>query len=58
MNRNIVEYMVARAYTIDSLVSEVDSFINRGWQPIGGIDTLMYSEDDVFFYQSMVKYED
>ena len=58
MNRNIVEYMVARAYTIDSLVSEVDSFINQGWQPIGGIDTLMYSEDDVFFYQSMVKYED
>lgn len=53
MNRKVIEYKVASAVLVGSLQDYVQSLIDLGWHPIGGICV-----NDPIFYQAMIKYEE
>lgn len=55
--RKIVEYTVLTGWYLD-MPEIVKGYMNKGWQPLGGITAYMNSAYETFCMQAMVKYEE
>ena len=56
--RKIVEYVVIVKSTPERLDVSVNIQLLNGWQPLGGVSTLVKPNTDIFFIQALVKYEE
>ena len=56
--RKIVEYVVIVKSTPERLNDSVNMQLLNGWQPLGGVSTLVKPNTDIFFIQALVKYEE
>ena len=60
--KEIIEYKVIRAESHDGLDRLVNTLIEEGWQPTGGMSVTMERLDNEltypYFYQSLVLYRD
>ena len=57
--RKIVEYVVVvKSTTPERLEDTVNINILNGWQPLGGVSTLVKPNSDIYFIQALVKYEE
>ena len=56
--RKIVEYVVL----VKSMAERLDDLVNiqllNDWQPLGGVSTLVKPNNDIYFIQALVKYEE
>ena len=55
--RKIVEYFVLVESTAERLDDSVNMQLMKGWQPLGGVSTLV-EPNIVYFVQALVKYEE
>ena len=56
--RKIVEYIVIVKSTPERLDDTVNMQLMNGWQPLGGVSTLIKPNNGVYFIQALVKYEE
>ena len=56
--RKIVEYVVLVKSTAERLDVSVNMQLLNGWQPLGGVSTLVKPNSDIYFVQALVKYEE
>ena len=57
--RKIVEYVVVvKSTTPERLEHTVNTNLLNGWQPLGGVSTLVKPNSDIYFVQALVKYEE
>ena len=56
--RKIVEYVVVVKSTPERLDDTVNMQLMNGWQPLGGVSTLVKPNNDIYFIQALVKYEE
>ena len=56
--RKIVEYVVLVKSTAGRLDDSVNMQLMNGWQPLGGVSTLVKPNSDIYFVQALVKYEE
>ena len=56
--RKIVEYVVLVKSTAERLDDSVNMQLLNGWQPLGGVSTLVKPNSDIYFVQALVKYEE
>ena len=56
--RKIVKYVVLERSTPESLVDLVNIKLLGDWQPLGGVSTLVKPNNDIYFIQALVKYEE
>ena len=56
--RKIVEYVVLVKSTSERLEDLVNTQLMNGWQPLGGVSTLVKPNSDIYFIQALVKYEE
>ena len=56
--RKIVEYVVIVKSTPERLDDTVNMQLMNGWQPLGGVSTLVKPNNDIYFVQALVKYEE
>ena len=56
--RKIVEYVVVVKSTPERLDDLVNMKLMNGWQPLGGVSTLVKPNNDIYFIQALVKYEE
>ena len=56
--RKIVEYVVIVKSTPERLDDTVNMQLMNGWQPLGGVSTLIKPNNGVYFIQALVKYEE
>lgn len=55
-----IEYTIVSSTTIGSLIPQVQTRINNGWKPQGGIaitvgESTSFGAPDTTFYQAMIK---
>ena len=56
--RKIVDYVVLVKSTAERLDDSVNVQLLNGWQPLGGVSTLVKPNSDIYFVQALVKYEE
>lgn len=59
--KKIIDYMIVQGEEAHELVDRVNSYIQQGWQPIGGVSYATYEQGRGGYTtraQAMVKYED
>ena len=56
--RKIVEYVVVVKSTPERLDNLVNIKLLDDWQPLGGVSTLVKPNNDIYFIQALVKYEE
>ena len=56
--RKIVEYVVIIKSTAERLEELVNIKLMDDWQPLGGVSTLVQSDNRIYFTQALVKYEE
>ena len=56
--RKIVEYVVIVKSTPERLEDLVNMKLLDDWQPLGGVSTLVKPNEDIYFVQALVKYEE
>ena len=56
--RKIVEYVVIVKSTPERLEDLVNMKLLDDWQPLGGVSTLVKLNEDIYFVQALVKYEE
>ena len=56
--RKIVEYVVIVKSTAERLEDSVNMQLLNDWQPLGGVSTLIKPNNDIYFIQALVKYEE
>ena len=56
--RKIVEYIVVVKSTPERLTDLVNMKLMDDWQPLGRVSTLVKPNTDIFFIQTLVKYEE
>ena len=56
--RKIVEYVVLIKSTSERLEDTVNMKLMNDWQPLGGVSTLVKPNNDIYFVQALVKYEE
>ena len=56
--RKIVEYVVLVKSTPERLEDLVNMKLLDDWQPLGGVSTLVKLNEDIYFVQALVKYEE
>ena len=56
--RKIVEYIVVVKSTPERLTDLVNTKLMDDWQPLGGVSTLVKPNNDIYFIQALVKYEE
>ena len=56
--RKIVKYIVLGRSISENLVDLVNIKLLDGWQPLGGVSTLVKPNSDIYFVQALVKYEE
>ena len=56
--RKIVEYVVVVKSTPERLDDTVNINLLNDWQPLGGVSTLVKPNNDIYFIQALVKYEE
>ena len=56
--RKIVEYVVLVKSTPERLDDLVNMKLLKDWQPLGGVSTLVKPNEDIYFIQALVKYEE
>lgn len=56
--RKIVEYVVLVRSTPERLDDSVNMQLLNGWQPLGGVSTLIRPNIGIFYIQALVKYEE
>ena len=56
--RKIIEYVVIVKSTPERLDDLVNMQLLNDWQPLGGVSTLVKPNNDVYFIQALVKYEE
>ena len=56
--RKIVEYVVIVKSTPERLDDTVNMQLLNDWQPLGGVSTLVKPNNDIYFVQALVKYEE
>ena len=56
--RKIVEYVVIVKSTPERLDDSVNMQLLNGWQPLGGVSTLVKPNSDIYYVQALVKYEE
>ena len=56
--RKIVEYVVLVKSTPERLDDLVNMKLLNNWQPLGGVSTLVKPNNDIYFIQALVKYEE
>ena len=56
--RKIVEYVVLVKSTAERLDDSVNMQLLNGWQPLGGVSTLVKPNNGTYFIQALVKYEE
>lgn len=54
----IKDYVVVDSHYLDCFHEEIKSKLENGWQPLGGIAVTVDKDQDYFYFQAMVKYED
>lgn len=51
-----MKYAVIESESLPELISEVNEYIKRGWEPLGGISVIHEPiGDNYFHYQSIIK---
>lgn len=56
--RKIIEYVVIVKSTPERLDDTVNMQLLNDWQPLGGVSTLVKPNNDIYFIQALVKYEE
>ena len=56
--RKIVEYVVLVKSTPERLDDSVNMQLLNDWQPLVGVSTLVKPNNDIYFVQALVKYEE
>ena len=56
--RKIIEYVVIVKSTPERLNDLVNTRLLNDWQPLGGVSTLVKPNNDIYFIQALVKYEE
>ena len=56
--RKIVEYVVVVKSTPERLDDLVNMQLLNDWQPLGGVSTLVKPNNDIYYIQALVKYEE
>ena len=56
--RKIVEYVVIVKSTPERLEDLVNMKLLDDWQPLGRVSTLVKPNEDIYFVQALVKYEE
>ena len=56
--RKIVEYVVLVKSTPERLDDSVNMQLLNDWQPLVGVSTLVKPNNDIYFIQALVKYEE
>ena len=57
--RKIIKYVVIVKSTPERLEDTVNiNLLYGGWQPLGGVSTLVKPNNDIYFIQALVKYEE
>ena len=56
--RKIIEYVVLVKSTAQRLDVSVNTQLMNGWQPLGGVSTLIKPNNEIYFIQALVKYEE
>ena len=56
--RKIVEYVVLVKSTSERLDDSINMQLMNDWQPLGGVSTLVKPNNDIYFIQALVKYEE
>jgi len=54
--RKVVEYKILKASWSERLETQVNAYIQKGWEPIGGIGISVMKGDETM-YQTMVRYQ-
>ena len=56
--RKIVEYVVLVKNTPERLEDLVNMKLLDDWQPLGGVSTLIKPNNEIYFIQALVQYEE
>lgn len=50
-----MKYLVVEAASADELQSDVQAYIDEGWEPLGGLAVATYGAGTWWYYQAMIR---